>query len=122
MKDRVTARAERQVIAERANDVVAAIERHGGGQRHLVGPSAIYSGGGEFAFAIHHAQLKERAGNGVNITRYGGASGGGRTRCRIRDRTAGEWSLRCSAVVPKERIAAVILAQIRALRRDESRA
>jgi hypothetical protein len=29
MKDRVTARAERQVIAERANDVVAAIERHG---------------------------------------------------------------------------------------------
>jgi hypothetical protein len=57
MKNRVTARAQRQIVAERVNDFVATIEQHGGGQRHLVRPSAIYSGGRKLAFAVHHAEL-----------------------------------------------------------------
>jgi len=92
MKDRVAGRAQRQIIAERVNNFVAAIKRYRGGQRDLVRPSAVYSGRGKFAFPVHHARVEERAENGVNITSDGGRAAGERTRYCIGNETADEWS------------------------------
>jgi hypothetical protein len=79
MKDHVTTGAQRQVIAERANGLVAAVEQYRGRQRDLVRPSAVYSGAGEFAFAVHHAEMCERArSDDVNIASHGGGLAGER--------------------------------------------
>jgi hypothetical protein len=69
VKDRVTAGAQRQVIAERPNGIVTTVEQYRGRQRDLVRPSAVYPGGGKLPFTytmpncvnVHEAASISRA-------------------------------------------------------------
>jgi hypothetical protein len=114
MKDRVAGRAQRQIIAERVNNFVAAIKRYRGGQRDLVRPSAVYSGRGytmpewknaQRTASISRAMAGVQPGNVLDIA------------SAMKPLTNGRAD--CSGAVPKNESRAVIQAAGHALRGDE---